>query len=285
MRSVDELAAAGASIEPRIDPITVEITAIEMPLIAFEPDAITGAELPEPVAADQRPESTDAESESSAEFSSAPEKNRLQLQLDDLQSQNAELIERIEKLDEKITRLESKTSHETVGVGIGIASGLKNAQGEHRLVLEANLRYFYACLYAQNGVCGGVSTNLHLWNVRLRWFGIGLMYYGNYGIDRALSVPEFERKFDLMLTSGLDWRVWEGLELRAQAAWFIPSPKPVYNKAKERIEQAAEEFDIYDSDSRAAARHAPSDAWDIVTEAYKRAFRSPYLIIGARWEF
>ena len=163
-----------------------------------------------------------------------------------------------------------------------IASGLKEAKGEYRFVMEANLRYVFACLYARNGVCGGLAANLRIWDIQLHWIGVGVMYYGGYGDDRALSVPEFGRKLDLMLTSGLDWRIWNGLEIRAQVAWFIPPPGPIYDKAKERIERAVDEVSV---ENPIPDKKAPKEAWDIVVDAYERAFRSPYLVIGVRWEF
>jgi len=203
----------------------------------------------------------------------------LQLRLKQLEDQNQELRRRLEKLEGKVGRIDDNTSHETLGFGLGLASGLKEAKGEYRLVLEANLRYVTASIYAKTGFSLGLAANLRIWDLQLHWIGVGVMYYGD---GRALSVPEYGRSCDLMLTSGLDWRIWNGLELRAQVAWFIPPPGPIYDRAKKRLEEAVDDFDVNDTKP---AEKAPKDAWGIVTDAYGRAFRSPYLVFGLRWEF
>jgi len=210
------------------------------------------------------------------------EASSLDQRLAELEKQNRELLERLKKLDAKVEDLKDQTDHETLGFGLGLASGLKEAKGRYHLVVDANLRYIFGCLYAQNRFGIGLTAQIRLWKVQLRWLGVGVMYYDDVP---ALSVPEFGRSLDLMLTSGLDWRVWEGLEIRAQVAWFIPPPGPIYDKAWKRIEQAADEVDIKDLNRRKVDKKAPGEAWDIVTDAYKRAIRSPYLIIGLRWEF
>jgi len=252
------------------------------PSIAAEPDAV---EPPAPSEPGSEAKVASADPNALADISAAAERSLLQLRLADLATQNEEMARRLKKLEEKVERLEDNTSHETLGFGLGLASGLKGAKGEYRLVMEANLRYVYACLYAKTGFCGGLAANLRIWDIQIHWIGAGVMYYGDYGDKGALSVPEFGRSMDLMLTSGLDWRVWEGLEIRAQVAWFIPPPGPIYEKAKERIEQAVDEIDLKDPNRRKPDTKAPKDAWGIVTDAYSRAFRSPYLVIGARWEF
>lgn len=210
------------------------------------------------------------------------EASSLDQRLSELEKQNRELLERLKKLDAKVEDLKDQTDHETLGFGLGLASGLKEAKGRYFLVVDANLRYIFGCIYAQNRFGVGLTAQMRLWDVELRWLGIGVMYYDDVP---ALSVPEFGRSLDLMLTSGFDWRVWKGLEIRAQVAWFIPPPGPIYDKAWKRIEQAADEVDIKYPNKRKVDKKAPEEAWDIVTDAYSRAIRSPYLIIGVRWEF
>lgn len=240
---------------------------------------------------DTPPETSPAETEPPADIPPAAtgpiahqvyETSSIDERLAQLEKQNKELLERLKNLDAKIDDLKDRTDHETLGFGLGLASGLKEAKGRYFLVVDANLRYLFGCIYAQNRFGAGLTAQMRLWNVQLRWLGVGVMYYDDVP---ALSVPEFGRSLDLMVTSGLDWRVWEGLEIRAQVAWFIPPPGPIYDKAWKRIEQAADEFDIKDPNKRKVDKKAPEEAWDIVTDAYKRAIGSPYLIIGLRWEF
>ncbi len=181
----------------------------------------------------------------------------------------SDLEKQVKDLKERVGDVEEEQRHRTFGIGPDLLVPVR--RGRTLLGAEANLRYFYGCYYLNAGGCLGVNATVEVWRFKLRWLGAGV--FVNQG--EPLTAPELPRNWDIMLTSGVDCRVWRGLELRAQADWFFPNPGGAYQAAAKRIRRGIRELDL----------KAPKDAWGIVVDAYTQAARSPYLSLGVRWEF
>lgn len=220
-----------------------------------------------------------------------------------IQEQNAQLAEQIRALEK---RLDERTEPEHKRL-FEIGTGFAFRQGDvGRFVLEANLAWINATLILPGGWGVGLGPTIEAWRFRFRPFAVGLLWY--FDRHHPLVVRAIPRDWDFLVSTAADFLVWRGLQVRFQVFWTFPNPGDVMDFASKRAAGHWDEFreDIDRNSWEASHADDAEDAnvaWErskddvedfasdlrddgsIFNEAYKRAGKLPYFLIGIRWEF
>lgn len=219
-------------------------------------------------------------------------------QLDRIECQNKALSAEVAHLRLKL----DAPPERKIGFGLGLA-----AQGERSgLMLEGNLQFLFGCYMVGYGGCVGFTPTINVWRLSIRPAGVGLMFYHD-GAD-PLTVRYIPRDWDVVWTTSGDLDLVGKLRLRVQLTWFFPNPGAVFGYAGDRIDAHVNEYDRKVREDYERAKDIRSeeeaDAWrddvkndyrefranlredgDIPGEAYKKAWKTPWIIIGLRYEF
>ncbi len=234
-----------------------------------------------------------------------PRPKMLEEALADLTEQNRRLAESIERLGGKIEE-QGKAKTETV---YGLGAGVLMTTGQVQLVLDANLKYFFAGYYPGKGECFGLVSTIDAGHIQYHPLGFGIFRYD----DRhdPLTAEFLPRGWDLMFTTGLDVRLTAGLRFRFQVSWYFPNPFDVERYAQDRIEEDLKEWERRHNGNYAAAKEqagqldeaAPGDFVEAEKEntrelgraidkhtseawgSYKKAGQKPWFQLGLRYEF
>lgn len=192
--------------------------------------------------------------------------------LDELEQRNRRLTKRVSELEGRATELEEATAHQTFGIGMGMGMPSDWRYSPH-FALEANLHYLFGYYYQGAGGGLGLNTLLEVWRLKFRALGLGVFWGGG----EEFSIAEVKRSWDIMLRSGLDIRIWRGLELRAEVQWFFPNPGAVFRYAEHVAREDYEEGD--------SAREIGRTSWSTLRESYWDVLWTPVVYMGVRWEF
>lgn len=219
-------------------------------------------------------------------------------QLDRIECQNKAMAAEIKslrmRLDEKVER--------KVGFGAGLA--MQGPRSE--LMLEGNLQFLFGCYVPGHGGCLGFVPTINVWRLSIRPSGIGIMSYHD---DAApLSVRYIPRDWDVVWTTSGDLDIVGKLRLRVQFTWFFPNPGAVLGYSRDRVEEDVNDYHrkLREDYERAkdVRTEEEAEAWrddvkkdydefrgklredsDIPGDAYKKAWKTPWVIIGLRYEF
>jgi len=247
---------------------------------------VQGAPLPEPPPPPPRPKT-------------------LEEALADLTEQNRQLAASIDRLGRSIKEGPDEKRDAIYGVGAGVLV----TTGQAQLILDANLKYVFACYYPRKGECLGAVSTIEAGQVRYHPIGLGIFRYDDR--NDPLSAEFLPRGWDFMVTSGLDIRLMGSLFLRFQVAWFFPNPFDVQSYVQDRVKEDLAEWERQHNRNYAAARdqaagldtntpvdfaeaekenvkhisHAISDHTSKAWGSYKKAGQKPWFQLELRWEF
>ncbi len=194
----------------------------------------------------------------------------------------------VASLEDRFSALESVIeedgSYKFAAVGLGLS--FKTAGGSvAALKIQGNLGGFSGFYYVGTG--GGVAWSMviHSGRVRISPLGFGLMVYQDP--KNAFTSCWLKRSVDMVLPFSVDVRVWEGITVGAQIAWFIPNPVDVAiaskDAGKSSVENANPTLDMRSLTD--VPNNALNDSGDVISRAFGDAFKGPRLEFGAKWTF
>lgn len=240
---------------------------------SVESETVKEVQPPEPIKIDERVDAAAYET--------------LHRKYDELEGLNLDLVEQNRRLQQELDAVHEAAGHVIFGAGLSLMVPTDGGN-DVGFGFEANLYGLYGHYYVKQG--GGFGL-MSTWNiagyVRLHLIGLGAFFYE----EGPLSAKNLDRGWDLTVSSGLDVRIWEGIEIRARATWFIPNPVALYDMGKDKVSDAAQKVkdQIGGGDLSGANDLNPGDfaneALGSVGDALLEALKAPRIEFGVRWEF
>lgn len=178
--------------------------------------------------------------------------------------------------------------------GIGLSSMLDYGQARGNFASGINLR-LRAIDYTPLELEGGLFINkgfyLKLNSYKLYisdWFFLhlidfGLMKWQNQAT--AFNNPAEARRFDIIIASGVEARLWRHLTLAVDVGWYFPNPGDILTRAKNEIEHAFDQPMGNNPVNQDEAEKRVEAAIEHIGDVYLNAAKDVHLAVGLRWYF
>jgi len=208
--------------------------------------------------------------------------DRLEGQVRDLEQKQRDLEAKLAGQEKRLSLAEELLSYQTLSVGLGI--GIPKGEGSYRALLQVNAGPVSGYYYVTAGYGVAVVVPVKLWMLRIKPIGFGI--FKNSNENKPMLVSDYHRSLDFMLVSGIETRVWKGLTFNFELNWFIPlSASTPANILEQKAKEGADQIDPNDPNSLNTAGDTAKQGVDTIADAYKRAWRTPMIVIGLHWVF
>jgi hypothetical protein len=200
----------------------------------------------------------------------------------DLEQKQKDLESQIAGQDKRLSVAEELLSYQSLSVGLGV--GIPKGPGSFRALLEVNAGPVAGYYYVNGGYGVAVVVPVKLWMLRIKPIGFGL--FKNSDENKPMLTSDYPRSWDFLLVSGVETRVWKGLMFNIELNWFIPlSASTPANILEQKAEEGADQVDPNDPNSLNTAGNTAKQGVDTIADAYKRAWRTPMIVVSLNWVF
>ncbi len=207
---------------------------------------------------------------------------KLEDKVQELERKQKELEAQLAGQEKRLSLAEELLSYQTLSVGLGV--GVPKGDGAIRALLEVNAGPVAGYYYVAAGYGIAVVVPVKLWMLRLKPIGFGL--FKNADEKDPILVSDYHRSWDLMLISGVEARVWKGLMFNFELNWFIPlSASTPAGIMEEKVNEGSDQVDPANPTDLSDAGQTAKQGIDVIADAYKRAWRTPMIVVSLNWVF
>lgn len=178
--------------------------------------------------------------------------------------------------------------------GLGIGMMLDKGKESGNFTPGFNLR-LRAIDFTPLELEGGIFTNkgfyLKLNSYKLYIGDRFFLHFIDFGLMKwqsgaaPFNNPTEMRKFDIMVASGAEARLWRNLTLAIDLGWYLPNPVDILTRAKNDINHAFDQSSGVNPINQSEAEKKVQGAIEHVGDVYLRAVKDVHLAVGFRWYF